>query len=464
MEQSIEDVGMSRKERTEDLTKGMSFREKMPVESHAHFKASYRPDPIKSIIKSGHGKIENLLPMRYNRMMESPFSFYRGAAAIMAADLGRIPSSGIKVQICGDCHLMNFGGFATPERKLVFDINDFDETLMAPWEWDVKRLAASLLIAAHEKNFALSGEEAVWTMTNNYRNHMAEYAEMAALDVWYAQIDMKKLIKSHKGKDFKKVHQKILKKATSYTGNEVEFATLGVVRGEEIRIKDQPPFIYHSDDEKESFARVENSFNRYKESLSHDRRVLLNQYTIRDVVMKIGGIGSVGTWCGIVLLTSAGGEPLFLQFKQAYQSVLELFTQKSRYKHHGQRVVEGQRMMQSASDIFLGWTTGDTGRNYYVRQLRDAKLIPSIELLKSKDLVSYAAACGWALARAHARSGEAAVITGYLGKTDMFEQAITSFATTYSAQNEKDYNAFLQALRKGVLPSTSSEHMIITSI
>ncbi|WP_428232615.1 DUF2252 domain-containing protein [Flavobacterium sp.] len=405
-------------------------------------------------IERTKGRIEELLPIRYQRILESPFTHFRGAAGVMATDLGAQNSTKLNIQICGDCHLMNFGGFATPERNIIFDINDFDETAIAPWEWDIKRLAASFTIAARHKAFSKTKcKEIAETVVTSYTKNMRKYAKMSALQVWYEDISFEDMIKSGNDSLSQKLDQKRLEKASERTPHEKEFEKMTEVNDGKARILDNPPLIYHLEDSKqEAFLhRTENAFLRYIESLPDDRKILLENYKIQDVAVKVVGVGSVGTWCGIILLLSDSGDPLFLQFKEAYQSVLTPFTAKSEYAHHGQRVVNGQRLMQSASDIFLGWTSDDSGRHYYVRQMRDAKIKPVIETMNYKNLVHYANSCGWALAQAHARTGNAAAIAGYIGKSDTFKKAIGRFSLIYSKQNNKDYHALLTAVEKGTI-------------
>lgn len=434
---------------------GKELRKKVARTEHAKWQpANNRFDPVEMLIQSNEGRVENLIPIRYRRMMESPFSFYRGSAAIMAADLSNTAQTGINLQLCGDCHLMNFGGFATPERKIVFDINDFDETLPGPWEWDLKRLAASFTIAARWKNFSdFACKEAAWHVVDSYRFRMEEYSRMSALQVWYAQIDLEHVLEQTSDEEMKKFHRRRIKKAVSQTTQDKEFAKLTLTTGLHAKIKDNPPLIYHpsNDEEKEILKRAKVAHERYIETLPEDRRILLKRYTLHDVALKVVGVGSVGTLCGISLLMSATGEPLFLQFKEARPSVLEPWLSKSVYAHNGQRVVMGQKLMQSASDMFLGWTTAEEERQFYIRQLRDAKVKPVLEVMRTQNLFNYAKACGWALARAHARSGDPSVLTGYMGSSDTLADAISEFAVAYANQNEVDYKKMMSAIRSGKL-------------
>jgi uncharacterized protein (DUF2252 family) len=432
------------------------FQKKLyPIESLGQIAIDSRPNPIDILKENSKGRMPGLLPLRYERMAESPFSFYRGSAAVMASDLSLLPSTNMKLQICGDCHLLNFGGFATPERTLVFDINDFDETSTAPWEWDVKRLAASFAIAGRNKGFTdLQCKEAAWTAVNSYRKHMAEYAEMSALQIWYAQISLKELIHSGKVKEMKQFDPKQVKKAIKRNPHQKEFAKLTHNKQGHPKIKDNPPLIFHvpKDQEDVFFTEAENAYNRYLRSLSHDKKTLLSRYKIQDVAMKVVGVGSVGTFCGILLLMSATGDPLFLQFKEAHQSVLEPYAGKSKFKYHGQRVVEGQKLIQSATDIFLGWTVDAVGRQFYVRQMRDAKVKPVLDVMEHDIFLRYARSCGWALSRAHARTGDAAILKGYMGQDEHFEDIIATFSMGYADRNEQDHELMLQALKKNILP------------
>lgn len=437
--------------------KGVALRKVTPRSTHQQWTPSEnREDPVEILIQTSIGRMENLLPIRYSRMMESPFAFYRGAAAIMAADLAQTPNTGIDLQLCGDCHLMNFGGFATPERKLVFDINDFDETYPGPWEWDVKRLAASFVIAGRWRKFSDKiCKEFAWNVADSYKRHMLDYSKLSALQIWYADIDLAELIEKGDDEEIKSFQQKRIKKAAEYTAHEKEFAKMTYQEGPRARIKDDPPLIFHPTGEegKRIMLEAEKIHNRYLETLSDDKKVLLSRYTLQDLAIKVVGVGSVGTRCGISLLMSATGEPIFLQFKEARESVLAPNVKaKSKYTHQGERIVRGQKLMQSASDMFLGWTNDDTGKFFYIRQLRDAKVKPVLEIMKSKNMIDYAKACGWALARAHARTGDPSVLSGYIGKSNEFANAISRFSISYANQNDADYNKMLEAIKEGRLP------------
>lgn len=439
----------------ERVAAGKALRERASRKSHAEWNPpENRPDPVALLIENSQGRMDDLIPIRYGRMAASPFAFYRGAAAIMASDLSNTPSSGLNIVICGDCHLLNFGGFATTERRLMFDINDFDEVSIAPWEWDVKRLTASFVIAGRANGFKdADSREAALQAAQSYRLRMAEYADMTVLQAWYDALDLNEIIANMQNKQNKRFYTKKLQQATDKSAHEKEFAKLAFVTGDKPRIIDQPPLIFHTNDirDEEFRAGVERDLSLYLASLSPERRVLLSRYQLEDVAFKVVGVGSVGTFCGIALFVTGGGDSLFLQFKQARPSVLEPYAGASPYQQAGQRVVVGQRLMQAASDMFLGWYTGDGEfeRHFYVRQLRDAKIKPVVEIMGAGELKNYANLCGRALARAHARSGDAAVLSGYMGKSTSFEEALADFSVAYADQNERDHAALLEAIRAG---------------
>lgn len=433
---------------------GKALRDKIPRAQHGGWKeAKGRPNPIDILRKSDAGRMKELVPIRYGRMLQSPFAFYRGAAGVMASDLARTPTTGLKVQACGDCHLMNFGGFATPERNIIFDMNDFDETLPAPWEWDVKRLAASFVLAARSIGLSDSkGRDCAVTCARSYREHMREFSKMDPLRVWYTSITAEDVIETLPKAVQKNVRKRI-DKATAGSGSELDFPKLAGAVGGQIRITDQPPLIFHPESIRapEAQTTLDQIFRAYRETLADDRRMLLDRYRLVDVAIKVVGVGSVGRRCWIALLMSEANDPLFLQIKEAVASVLEPYAGKSAYSHHGQRVVMGQRLMQPASDIFLGWVTGLKGRQFYVRQLRDAKIKPMVETFNAEMLELYANACGWALARAHAKVSEiSTTISGYLGSSsDEFDEAMGDFALAYADQAERDHAALKAAVRKG---------------
>ncbi|HUK30387.1 MAG TPA: DUF2252 domain-containing protein [Candidatus Acidoferrum sp.] len=443
----IEKLGPPREAR---MAAGKALREKVPRTSHAKWTPpDTRPDPITILKSTDKGRVPELLPIRYGRMSQSPFGFLRGSAAVMARDLAGTPTTGIRVQACGDCHVSNFGGFGTPERELFFDINDFDETLPAPWEWDVKRLAASIVVArrvagTRERQCADSARSAV----ESYRTHIREFAAMRALDVWFMHIGADVLMRMATARSSKKRWRQLEEKARRGTASHFLPKFTELFRGER-RICDHPPLVYHSRNSAEIEEYVRETARRYRQTLSPERRVILDRYKIVDVARKVVGVGSVGTRCSVVLMMADNDDPLFLQVKEATASVLEPYAGKSRFSNHGERVVVGQRMLQSASDPFLGWTDHPDGNDFYFRQLRDMKMAIDPLQLSKDDWREYPVICGWALARAHARTGDAAKIAGYLGKNEVFDDAITRFSCAYADQTERDHSKLLKAIRAG---------------
>jgi uncharacterized protein (DUF2252 family) len=419
---------------------------------------------------------QDLVPVRHGRMMVSPFTFYRGAAKIMAADLKETPRAGLNVQLCGDAHLSNFGVFASPERRLLFDVNDFDETLPGPFEYDVSRMAASFAIAGRNNGFTQADTRST-TLESvmAYREAMAGFAQMSTMDVWYAHLSEEELMSgvrsaatqaSKTKKDAKaakraaKTAEKAREKA--HTRDSLQaLSKLGELVDGQYRIVSQPPIVVPARDLAATYGlspdevepAIREQFRSYRSTLQEDRRHLLERFEFVDLARKVVGVGSVGTRAFIVLLQGRDEQdPLFLQVKEATTSVLEDHLPKSRYKHHGERVVHGQRLMQAASDIYLGWTKGiDVNRHFYWRQLRDMKGSADVESMKPFGLAFYARICGWTLARAHARSGDPVAIAAYLGKSDRFDRSITDFSERYADQNEKDYQAFAEAIRSGRL-------------
>jgi uncharacterized protein (DUF2252 family) len=444
-------VGPSIEER---MSRGKALRKKVSRKSHAKWIApSGRPDPIEVLQHSGRRRLSELLPIRYGRMQQSPFAFFRGSAAVMAWDLSKTPATGIRVQACGDCHASNFGGFASPERQLLFDINDFDETLQAPWEWDVKRLAASIVLASRE--LGLGGgrcEDAVVTMLQSYREHMREYAHMRALEVWYSHMDAEVFIKEARSVASRKRWEQVERKARLQTAEHIFPKIANVINGR-TRIVDHPPLVYHPRESDAELKYVIEKFRKYRETLDAERRVILDRYHIVDVARMVVGVGSVGTRCAVALLMAGEHDPMLLQIKEALPSVLEPYAGKSQYANHGERVVTGQRMLQSASDVFLGWTRDEEGRSYYFRQLRDMKMKIDLENMTKGDWLEYVQICGWTLARAHARTGDAALIGGYLGKNDIFDSALAKFAASYADQADRDHATLVKAIRAGRLKS-----------
>src|SRR5208283_4569486 len=441
----------------ERIAAGKALRDATPLDSHAGWTPHKdRRDPIKILVEQNKTRMPALVPIRFGRMMQSPFTFFRGAAAVMAADLAHTPASGIRVQCCGDCHVLNFGGFATPERQISFDMNDFDETLPAPWEWDLKRLATSFVLAGRAnklrgKDIRAMVRELVWT----YRTQMAEFARMNELDVWYSKFDLEKAITELKDRKWaKRIHARI-KKTQAESAEHIQ-PIMVEQKGGKITIKDQPPVIFHLRHHKRSITTAMQALNSYRESLAEDRRVLLDRFQLVDAAFKAVGIGSVGTICTVGLFMASQTDSLFLQVKQANASVLEPYAGKSRYNHHGQRVVMGKRLMQAASDIFLGWGTSKImNHQFYVRQLRDWKIKPLVETFDEDQFLRYAQVTGWILARAHARSGKAAEIRGYLGKKDVFDDTMIKFATDYADQTERDHSELMKAIRSGRIKATS---------
>lgn len=387
-------------------------------------------------------------------MLQSPFVFFRGAALHMATDLAHTPTTGIYVQACGDCHLSNFGGFATPERRLIFDINDLDETLPAPWEWDVKRLATSFVLAARDNGFRKrDARKAALTVVRSYRDRMVEFSRMRVLDVLYASIDVDWILKQMKNKQTRKGIAQRVAKARTRSVAEFDFPEMVSSEGGKIRIKDNPPLIYHipNEDPDEVMAHVRKAFGAYLKTVPKHVRHILDQFNLVDIAVKVVGVGSVGTACAVLLLMAEERDPIFLQVKEARASVLEPFAGPSEHANHGERVVVGARIMQAASDMFLGWTTARGDRHFYIRQLKDMKVKVPIELLAPTDLLQYAALCARALARAHACTGEAARIAGYIGTGDVFPRALTHFAMAYADQSERDHRTLREAALAGRL-------------
>ncbi len=434
----------------DQLAAGREARTACPRSSHAPAQRTrYARDPVALLIESNHDRLENLIPVRHSRMLESPFAFFRGSAVLQAHDLAATARSGIEVQACGDCHLLNFGGFATPERNLIFDINDFDETHPAPWEWDVKRLAASLVLAARWRGFSKeTALEAATRVAGQYRRTMRDHADMSTMDTWYSQLTVADIFAD--AADDRKATKRlaaVVKEARTRTSEHVFGKLTKDVDGTP-RIVDQPPLIYHPPGENPK-GTAETFIKLYTSTLREEIRMLLSRFHMVDAALKVVGVGSVGTRCHIVLFMGVHGDPLFLQVKEARKSVLERHAGKSPWGHEGQRVVVGQRLMQAASDIFLGWAKGPNGRDFYVRQLRDMKVSADVTAFDADTLVRYGRICGRALARGHAKSGSAAAIAGYLGNSAAFDEAVGLYAIAYADQAERDYAAFQVAARNG---------------
>jgi len=450
---------------------GREARKAAPRASHgAWTPAADRPDPIALLRAQDEDRMEDLVPIRWGRMSASPFAFYRGSAALMAADLAPLPRTDLTVQLCGDAHLANFGMYGSPDRALLFDVNDFDETLPGPFEWDLKRLAASFVVATRHNGLGEDvARETALAAARSYREHITAYAEMRELDVWYSRVvadDLLQIVRTGSAtkagrmgaskaqvKAGLKSAEKGLSKARGRDSLQAAGKLTEVVDGKR-RIVDQPPLIMHLEI-LEDAKNTHSLFEQYKATLEDDRRELLERFQIADIARKVVGVGSVGTRCIIVLLLGRDGDdPLFLQVKEAGPSVLEPYLGRSKFTHAGHRVVAGQRLTQAASDIFLGWMTGKpAGRPFYWRQLRDMKGSVETELLRGPGLEILATLCGWALARGHARSGHRIAIASYLGVSDRFEQGIADFARSYADQAEKDYGAVMKAIKQGKIPA-----------
>ena len=429
----------------ERRAKGAEWRGQVPLAAHAEWKPpANRADPVEILIEQGKTRITDLLPVRYARMMRDPFAFLRGAAAIMAADLASGPTTGLRVQACGDCHLANFGGYASPEGTPVFDVNDFDETLPAPFEWDVKRLAASLAVAGQVAK--LPGRECrrlARAATKSYRQRLGELALLSPLDAWSSHIDLDAAIAEV---DSNKIRRQIEKRRDTAVQGAADHFGLVERKNGDWKIKDKPPLVHHLSRHE---LPAHQAFESYAETLQEDRRILLQRYHRHDVAFKTVGVGSVGTFCAIGLFVSDDGAPLLLQIKEAQASVLAPFAGASDYANHGQRVVVGERMMQATSDIFLGWTQNQlNGRYFYVRRLKDSRLA-DLGALMEEALPYYAKLCGHTLARAHARAGDAVMLSAYMGDDSEFDKAIAEFAMAYSDQTERDWRALLDAIKVG---------------
>ena len=437
--------------------RGRVARREVPRGAHAGWApAPDRPDPVDLLEAQARDRIEDLMPIRYSRMMASPFAFMRGSAIVMAQDLAGTPKTGIRAQLCGDAHLLNFGAYASPERALLFDLNDFDETLPGPWEWDVKRLAASFVVAGRDNGFEVADcREAAQTSVASYRQRMAEFSEMGELAVWYSRIgeeEVRSLLSDARKKTTKKL-SKSVRKARGRDSLQALSKLTRVVDGHRM-IVDDPPLLVRIPEGDEIRGQVYAILESYKRTLQEDRRHLLDCYHFVDAARKVVGVGSVGTRAYVVLLEGRDqDDPLFLQVKEAGASVLEDYVESSTYEHHGHRVVTGQRLMQAVSDIFLGWFRGTLGRDYYWRQLKDMKGSAVVENMSPDELVLYARLCGWALARAHARSGDRLQIAAYLGKSERFDVAVADFAQAYADQNERDHAALLAAVKAGRVPT-----------
>jgi uncharacterized protein (DUF2252 family) len=446
--------------RAEQRAAGKALRDSCPRDAHAAWKAPKdRRGAVDTVLSAEKGRLPDLLPLRHGRMARSPFTFYRGSALAMAGDLASTPVSGIRVQCCGDAHLSNFGGFATPERKILFSINDLDETLPAPWEWDVKRLAASFVVACRDNGLKDSvAKDVAMTAVRTYRESIAEFSQLKTLELWYQGLWGDELVASITDPALRERGLKRMQKERAKSIAEDIFPKLVEHKGELPVIKDQLPTIFHAKDVPpgEIQQAVRDALDVYRASLPTACQSLLGRYELLDAAAKVVGVGSVGTYCFVLLFMAGEGDPLFLQVKEARASVLEPYAGKSAFANQGQRVVHGYRMMQPASDMFLGWSRGPK-RDFFVRQLRDIKISVRVETFGSTEMGLYATWCGRALALSHARSGSSAMLSGYMGKSDVFDKAIAGFATAYADQNEKDHAVMDQAIRDGKLKAAFEE-------
>src|SRR5262245_47237298 len=451
----------------ERVARGRAARAEAPRRSHAALDLAPERDPVALVDADRALRVQDLVPIRYGRMLVSPFTFYRGAASVMAHDLVATPRSGLNVQLCGDAHLSNFGGFASPERDLVFDLNDFDETHAGPFEWDVNRLAAGFEIAGGDRGFSKAERRAaVLAVVRSYRESIRGFAETRNLDVWYSRLDAARLqaeLRRQRGKKAAKAVARGAVKAQTKDSMKAFAKLTHEVDGERKIVSDPPRIVPIEElmpegDARDATEEIRELIRVYRRSLQRDLRHLLESFRFVHLARKVVGVGSVGTRCWILLMLGRDGDdPLFLQCKEAGPSVLEPVLGKARFSNHGQRVVEGQRLMQAASDIFLGWVRSKSGldgppRDYYIRQLWDWKTSVDLETILPATLLIYAQLCGWTLARAHARSGDRIAIASYLGRRDTFDRALAEFAAAYADLNERDYSSLLQAARSGRIP------------
>jgi uncharacterized protein (DUF2252 family) len=446
--------------KAEQYAAGKALRDTCSRDAHATWKAPKgRRGAVDTVLAAEKGRFPDLLPLRHGRMARSPFTFYRGSALAMAGDLATTPVSGIRVQCCGDAHLSNFGGFATPERKVLFSINDLDETLPAPWEWDVKRLAASFVVACRDNGLKDSvAKGAARTSVRTYRESMAEFSQLKTLELWYEGLWGDDLVAGLKDPALRERGLKRMQKERARSIAEDIFPKLVEHKGELPVIKEQLPTIFHAKamPPGEVQQAMRDALTVYRSSLPTAYQSLLDRYQLRDAAVKVVGVGSVGTYCFVLLFMAGEGDPLFLQVKEARPSVLEPYAGKSTFANQGQRVVHGYRMMQPASDMFLGWSRGPK-RDFFVRQLRDIKISVRVETFGPTEMDLYATWCGRALALSHARSGTSAMLSGYMGKSEVFDKAITAFSMAYADQNEEDHAAMARAIKKGELEAVFEE-------
>ena len=451
---------------------GRAARERSKRSSHAAIGELHR-DPIELLRQSSEGRVSQLVPLRYGRMAVSPFTFFRGSAILQAHDLSKVQDTGMVMPICGDGHLMNFGGFATPERQLAFDLNDFDEVALGPWEWDLKRLTASLVIAARHMRLSRGmASTLAMSAVTAYRDWIRKYAEYGALELWYDRITFDRMIQVAPTPERRRAARRGMEKAASRT-HETMLGKMAEQLGDSWQIHDAPPGLFHVHgastlfDAEDDWFKIgcwrkltDRMYADYLKTLTYDRRQLLSQFVPQDLVFKVVGVGSVGTRCLVLLNIDHKGKPLFLQIKEARDSVVSQYYKAPTLGHNGERVVRGQRALQAVSDIFLGWSSGPSGRHFYFRQLRDMKFSANIEMFDNDVLEGYARLCGWVMARAHAKaSGKAIEIAAYIGRNDQFAESLTDYAFACADQAEKDYDRFLKACRSGELEARTDEDM-----
>lgn len=451
---------------------GRYARQQVPRNTHTAIGDTHR-DPVRLLKANSEGRVPALVPLRYGRMLASPFTFFRGSAILQAHDLSATPHSGFITQICGDCHLSNFGGFATPERTLIFDLNDFDETAPGPWEWDLKRLVASFVVAArHLGHSDQAARTLVRDVVGSYQEQMNGYADMGILEIWHERFTFEEIAAKARTKEGKAMVLRAIERAGKRTHEDLLPKLADRIDGR-WQVRDAPPAVFHIQGRSTLFSHDDDwmgvgdwlktilpVYRNYRKSLPSERSALLDNFEIQDLAFKVVGVGSVGTRCLAMLLTDAHDTPLFLQFKEASTSVISRYFHARVPKHDGQRVVEGQRLMQAATDAFLGWTAGPLGRPLYGRQLRDMKISADLELMKYEILRGYARLCGNVLARAHAKaSGKAIEISTYIGSSERFAAALETYAVNYADQVEKDYEVFRKACRNGKLEARTDADM-----
>lgn len=450
------DAAARSKRREQRQLDGKAIRNAVPRSLHAAWSPPpNRADIVEMLEASNRDRLPNLIPLRYQRLSQSPFAFYRGSTVVMAADLACLPTTNIRLQSCGDCHLQNFGWYATPERNLIFDLNDFDETCRAPWEWDLKRLVVSVVLAARELQASQTKQqELAQLVCREYRLLLADYQYLAPVEMWYARLDAHTLLKHSSEIASKKRTQQIIDAAQRRTIDRL-LPKLTEGAGDSLKFKENPPLIFHPTGEDAFAQEFTRMMHEYRATLSDERRLLLDRYRVVDFAYKVVGVGSVGLRCGIILLLDPDDAPLVLQIKEARASVAQNYVGASSHEHHGHRIVHGQRVMQAASDMFLGWTGDSSGRQYYVRQLRDMKMAPNVETMSLHELEEFSMLCAWTLARGHAKSGDVAGITGYLGSGTQFDEALGAFGVAYANQVEVDFQVYQRAVGSGRIKASS---------